>query len=601
MKNQFKDEQGYTLVLTLFVILLFTLLGASLMAATIGGAQKTKIRQVDIQSTELANNGVEYITAKINTELKDALGTNGLTRSEFITKLNNTLVNYQNATTPISNTGETGDYSVYITKIEPTYDRDGKENPLRKKVTFTSKGTADGKEEETTSVVEIGAQSVLETLKYAVGANKCIGSNCTPFNGEGNMFLHGGVTIQGDFKVDNNLITTDRGYAYLGGERWIESLYPRIVPSPGATNSRLVLGGTVYTFNHTPTYSTHISSNSFGSNYTNQTTNLSQAFSNTNPPVIVKREVPRDVINIGNQKSVYYFSETGATLLNGENTREFSSNLNYPTQKVYASYKTCTNEKIGGKNVWTCSSPKYDGEFIFSGNTTFKNFATKGSLRIESSPSTLKETNFLNGAYIEDNLTIGNGSSSYDVSTYDKLRVDGPLFVNGNVTIKGANAEFNSIMYVTGNVTIENSQIKGIGDSGSLIIFAKGNINIRNNSVYQDNPSNIKGFFYSEQALEIFGVGSNIRIEGGVSARRIALNAIKGRASKNSFTGAQRIAYYSGWYLDYDYYEGKTNQSTRDSRLQIIYDSNIMNTYADIKSREPIVMNVDNPLLINRQ
>ncbi|MGX6442939.1 hypothetical protein ACWM35_06865 [Neobacillus sp. K501] len=594
MKNHFKDEQGYTLVLTLFVILLFTLLGASLMAATIGGAQKTKIRQVDIQSTELANNGVEYITAKINTELKDALGTNGLTRSEFITKLNNTLVNYQDTTNPISNTGETGDYKVYISKIEPSYDRDGKENPLRKKVTFISKGTADGKEEQITSVVEIGAQSVLETLKYAVGANKCTGTNCTQFNGEGNMFLHGGVTIQGDFKVDNNLITTDRGYAYLGGERWIESLYPSILPIQGSTQPLLVIGGNVYTFNHSPTYNNHISSTYFGSSYTNRTNNLNEAFYNNNKPTIVKRDVPRDEINIGNQKSVYYFSETGAILLNGENTTVFYNNLDYPTQKVYASYKECEYVKVRGQYVWTCSSPRFDGVYIFNANNSFGSFATKGSLKIESSPSSLKTTKFNNGAYIENNLSIGNGSSSYDISSYDKLRIDGPIYVNGDVTIKGANAEFNSIMYVNGNVTIENSQLKGLGTTGSLIIFAKGNINIRNNSVNQDNPSNIKGFFYSEQALEIFGVGSNIRIEGGVSARRIVLNAIRGRASDSSFSGSQRITYS-------DYFEGRTNQPNKTSRLQIIYDSNIMNTYSDIKSREPIVKNVDVPQLIDRQ
>lgn len=171
--------------------------------------------------------------------------------------------------------------------------------------------------------------------------------------------------------------------------------------------------------------------------------------------------------------------------------------------------------------------------------------------------------------------------------------MDGPIFVNGDLTIRGADAEFNSIMYVMRDVTIEYSRINGLGQNGSLIIFANGNINIRNNSVNQDEPSNIKGFFYSEQALEMFGVGSNIRIEGGISARRIVLNAIRGRASNQNFSGAQKIT-------NNDYFEGAQNQIGKLSRLQIIYDPEIINTYADIKSREPVIKNLDPPKIINR-
>lgn len=118
-----------------------------------------------------------------------------------------------------------------------------------------------------------------------------------------------------------------------------------------------------------------------------------------------------------------------------------------------------------------------------------------------------------------------------------------------------------------------------------------GDIKIRNNSLYQDNPSNIKGFFYSEGALEMFGVGSNIKIEGGVSARRIVLNAIRGK-----FSGSKKV--------DDDYYEGQASQLNlppEKSRLQIIYDPNIMNTYADLKSREPMVTSVDPPQITERK
>jgi len=592
MRNRFNNEKGYALVLTIFVLLLFSLLTITLMTATLNGAKRNHVNETSLQATSLANKGIDYITARINSELKNGVTGDGISRSDFITLLTNTLNKYKTQLNSIKGTGSTGNYNVYISNIEDTVDSDGNLNPLRKRVTFSSTGIVDGEEKPVTTVVEFGAQAVLETLKYAVGANKCVGSNCSYFPGEGNMFLHGGVTIQGDFKVDGDLITTDRGYAYLGGDKWIDSQYPSVLPIQTGTDAHLVLGGNIYTFSNTPAYDKHISTTSFESNrnYVNMTNNINAAFYTNSAPVIEKRQVTRDNIQIDNQKSVFYYPVSEATTTINSNTSVFSNDLNYSNQKVYIASQSCF--------LFWCST-KYDGDYTFTGNNTFGNFATQGSLQIKSSTSTFKKTKFTNGGYIDKDLTIGNGSTSYDVKNYDKVQIDGPLFVNGNLNIQGADAQFNSIIYVMGDVNIQYSQINGLGSNGSLIIFAKGKIKISNNSVYQDTPSNIKGFFYSEDALEMFGVGSNIRIEGGISARRIVLNAIRGKASKSNFAGAQAINYNDGRY-ETDYYEGKYNQSSKDSRLQIIYDPYIMSTYADIKSREPIIKNIDPPQLISR-
>lgn len=599
MKRFLQNEKGYTLILTLFVILLFTVVGATLMAATIGGAQKNKIRETDIQATELANNGVEYLTAQINTELENGLGTTGLLRNDFINLLETTLNKYKTEVNRISKNSDTGDYSVYITDIKDTLDKDGTPNPLRKKVTFISKGKANNNQKQVTSEIEIGAQSVLETLKYAVGANKCKDNPNTLINecknrlpGEGNLFLHGGVTIQGDMKVDGDIITTDRGYATFRsvGAKWIESQYPTILPTQGAADPHLILGGNVYTFTHKPAYDDHIGSSSFGAGYT-KLNNINDGFYNNNAPIKVDRELTPDEIEISDNKSVFEYGETEPGVIQIKNETVISGKNYKKDQKVIASRKDCY--------WWICSYQ----DFTFNGDNNFGSFATTGSLSVRNTGTDFKKTVFSTGAYIEQDLTIGNTTTtSENPINYEKIRMDGPVFVNGNVTIKGANAEFNSIMYVMGNVTIEYSVLNGLvdqaGKNGSLIIFAKGNIKIANNSLNQDTPSNIKGFFYTEQALEMFGVGSNIKIDGGLSANRIVLNAIRGRARDNTkdktFTGYQTIT-------STDYFEGKENQKNWPSRLQVIYNRNIMETYADIKSREPIVKSVDPPQLINRE
>jgi len=577
------NEKGYSLILTMLIFLLFTVLSVSVLTVALSGVKRNQTSEDYVQARELANKGIEHITNQIQSDLKNELGEEGITRSEFITKLNTILNRYKDVINSVHNTGATGEYRVYIRNIENVIEN-GEENPLKKKITFLSRGFVDGKEKTVISEVEIGAQSVLETLHYALGANKlCKTPNaCIP--GEGNMFLHGGVSITGDMKVDGNLIITNRGYAYLSGEKWIASVYPSILPTQGKANANLLLGGNIFTFNHTPPYEQHITTSNFGSSYTKLTDRIDDAFYNRQAPVIVKRQPIRDDIQIPAQKSVFYYKHNspGVTIIKANN--RIISNQNRPNDKVYASHDECFF-------IW-CNE-KYDGDYTFTGNNLFKSFATAGSLTIRNSDNQFKQTTFKEGAYIEKNLTIGNGSNSYNPNNYDKIRVDGPIFVNGDLTIKGADAEFNSIMYVMGDVTIEYSRINGLGQNGSLIIFANGNINIRNNSVNQDEPSNIKGFFYSEQALEMFGVGSNIRIEGGISARRIVLNAIRGRASNRYFEGAQRIT-------NNDYFEGAQNQIGKLSRLQIIYDPEIINTYADIKSREPVIKNLDPPKIINR-
>ncbi|WP_368993293.1 hypothetical protein NSQ45_12525 [Caldifermentibacillus hisashii] len=583
--QQIRNQNGYSLLLTIFVFVLFTVLTMTLLTATLTGAKRNQISEDNVQATELATMGIDHLSNKINEELKEVLGEEGLTQSAFNIQLDAILNQYLNKEINVD-TGNTGTYKVKVTAVSPV-----DKYPLKRNVTIESKGIVDGKVKKLTSIVQFGAQSTLETLKYTVGSyisDKCSKNKNRCIPGEGNTFLHGGVSIKGDFKVDGNLITTNRGYAKLGGEeQWISSLYPSALPADGQKYSHIVLGGKIYTFTNKPGYQNHINYLA-GGNYTNKTNNITDAFNQGEVPLIVERQPVRDDIKIEEMRSTFTISKNEAVKLDLDNLTN-TKDLNYPDKKVYASYKSC--ERIWWDYVCT---QKYDGNYIFYGNNTFGNFQTDGSLTLRNSSSSFKKTVFTNGAYINGNLTVGNNNlHSYDSTKYEKIQLDGPVFVNGDVHIAGVNGEFNTIMYVNGNVTIEYSVINGLNKIGSLIIFARGNIDIRNNSVNQDTPSNIKGFFYSEKELEMFGVGSNIRIEGGISAKRIELNAIRGRASDTKFEGSQEVSN--------KYFEASSNQVNKTSRLQIIYDPNIMNTYADLKSREPMVISVDPPQITERK
>lgn len=600
--KRLRNNDGYALLLTVFVIILFGVLAVSLMSVVISGSQKNVIRENVTQASELSEKGIEHITNQIQSELEGIIPEQGIGRGDFLTELNNTLNKYlctqvDGSLTNFDRENRTGDYEVCIESIE---DIDGDE--LRKKVTFLSTGIVDGKEQLLRTTTLIGASDVPDALNYAIGSHRtCTGNDC--LDGEGNLFLHGGITVQGDIKVDGNLITTNRGHAIISSKHyWINSLYPEAIPGEKASNSRLVLGGDVYTFSNNPTYSTHISSTTFPSKDYKKVTNLAEAFET--PPILVSRDPKREKIEINSQANnfKYNFNESDVKLKT--NNDRVISNRTFSNQKVFPYYETQKTYQCGGSFF----NPKYcteytqhtNGTYTIRGNNVFGQFATDGNVSFRSSTSSFSTTTFEKGMYVHGNLNIGNtgiSDTSYNPKNYEKVRISGPIYVNGDLTIKGADVEFNALIYVNGKVTIRNSRINGIiqnGKQGSLIVFANGNIQIANNSVNLDEPSNIRGFFYSEDALEMYGVGSNIRIDGGISAKRIVLNAIRGRASSRSFTGAQRIT-------NNDYFEGVSGQRNRSSRLQIIYNPEIITTYSDLKSQEPVIYNIDPPELIDRE
>ncbi|WLV24111.1 hypothetical protein QR721_10745 [Aciduricibacillus chroicocephali] len=575
-----RAEDGYTLILVLLCATLFFMFAFLLVAMTTNGMKRDDVREDVTQATELSEKGLDRVVEEIQSDLKNVLGTEGLTASAFSGVLDSALSKYMCGSGKIiTDTGQTGKYATCVEKVSPGTNSNG----TSRIVTFLSNGTAGNTVRDLRSELEVGAAPIPESLKYAIGVNRDCGEpgGKTCSNGEGNLFMHGGVTIAGDMKVDGDLITTNYGYAYLGGEQWIPSLYPAAVQSENESSSRLVLGGEAYTFSPPPgSYSTHIQRSTFPSTTYRKAT-VSSAFSTS--PLLIKRSPKRQEIDISGQKKVYQFGMSDSDVTLSSST---ISGSQLSSKKAFAYGKTC--------NKSSCTEIT---NFTLSGANTFKQFATDRNVSLRNSSTTPQLTTTEKGMYVGGDLTIGNGSTSYDSSQYDKIDLSGPIFVNGNLTIRGADARLNALIYVNGSVTIQNTRINGLntnGKAGSLIVFSNGEVKISNNSVNQDVPSNIRGYFYSKQNFEMYGVGSNIRIEGGISAKRIVLNAIRGRAKSSSFTNSYKIS-------STDYFEGLAEQQRRDSRLQVIYNPEIINTYSDLKQQEPVIYDVAEPVLKERR
>lgn len=581
-----KNDHGYALFIAVLIIVLFSVLAVSLMTIVMSGAKKTEVREDITQATELSEKGLQHITNQINKELEDALGDNGIPRSEFAAKLTAILNQYKcdNEGGLHSFEKTTGDYDVCIDSFDNVKDENGNINDLRKLVTFRSIGEVNGRTKQVLSDIEIGAGSVPETLKYVLGSNI---ESRNPRNGEGNILIHGGADIRGDMKVDGHLITYDHGTAAYG---WIPSILPRALPVKKSISPKLVLGKNMYRIISRPStgsernHNLYLSNDNFNSRMYSRETNPENLFDSGYAPQIVKRNPVPNNIKIKEHRDSYYFNQNtpGVQVVSLGEAARFSDYTNME-KPVFPRIKVCS---------WFNCKEYYDREFTLYNNNRFKKLASGNDVTIRYGDHFFDE-----GLYVRGNLMVGNNRSTDNPNERDNISLEGPMYIDGNVTIQGANLESHSIMYVDGDVTIRFSSINGKklkdGSTGTLIVFATGNIYLANNSVNSDTPSTIKGYFYSEQFFEMYGVGSNIRVEGGISAKRIVLNSIRGRSSNRSFPGAY---YYSG-----SYYEGVNGQKNRDSRLQVVYDIELIENYLKLNPPEPVIYDVDPPQLIDRK
>src|SRR5690625_3627954 len=197
IKEYLNNEKGFTLILSIFIGLLFSIVLVSIVTLTTSGVNKNETREDQQQATELAEKGTTHIVSYINTRLSDAIGDEGMIQDVFIRELKTELDNLL----CINNDGfeietDTGDsYEVCIVEHQPIVEEtDGElhEVPTRREVQFQSTGFVNGEERVITSTIVVGAQAVPDALNYSIGVH-CIEDDCDDFDGEGNLYLHGGV------------------------------------------------------------------------------------------------------------------------------------------------------------------------------------------------------------------------------------------------------------------------------------------------------------------------------------------------------------------------------------------------------------------------
>lgn len=546
MKKLLHNDHGYTLVFTVGIIVIFMVLGLSLMMLTSSGIKKNEVRQDTVQSKDLADKGITYAVNDLQSYLEKTIKNTPMGKTQFNDLLNNTVkvTCPQNIIIPGEKNNKT---NVCIEKVEQisTVEQDR----YKRLVTFKSTGQVNGRDTIVRSKVIIGTDAIPDQLRYAVSTNK-----------GGNLFLHGGVEIQGDIKTDGNLIIS-KNATWMSGStaKWEDSVGARIVKETKSVNPKIIMRDKdqmIYTIDgssSTVNYNSHIAG-SFNNNYGK----ISPYLSNSAPLVEKK-------------------------LFNTQNLAIVTKSLTPDNINVITKVEDKINE--------SADYNYYDGDVsITSTNNPIKNYTRDKTILIakKEKKSSFSFSCFCwreeeTGKYLKANLTINVNSN---------INLRGSYYINGDLSITNTNLKSDAIIYVKGDVNIRDSTLMGIDPNSTLIIFADGNISISNISEYSsyNNPSTIKGFFYSNSDMIMYGVGSNIRLTGGISSRRLILTALRGDVS----TTTKPISIQNK--LDVNGFP------VYPSRLKVTYDENLIKQYTSFQrdEKEEFITQLNEPEYIER-
>lgn len=552
MKNYLQNDKGYSLLLAIGVILIFTVFGLSLMTLTSSGVTKNSHREDTILAQDLSDKGIDFAVNDIQNTLEKQIIATPMGKTEFGTFLDTTLTKTNlkcpAAGQPLPNnigfhipTENNNITKVCIEAVKMITNSSGiteEKDRYKRLVTFRSYGVVKNKEHISKTDVIIGTDAIPDQLRYAVSTN----------NG-GNLFLHGGIEVQGDIKTDGNLIISDYaswGTATGDTNTWTASIFPRIIKNTNSVKPKVILSE-----NKNIYY--------FKLNSSNSSTNF------------------------------YYKHEAGSEL----NKAQHYSKLPFNENSVQPHFFNTSNLSLIRRNL--------DDDKV---NITEEFSKIPSSAIIEREMNTLPINSNKNKVYLVnqqkycssydrdrhcERYSVSSGDIALTGNSNNKTNMNlvGTYYVEGNVKINYINLKADAILYVKGNVSINQSTLKGANPDSTLFIFAEGDITFSNmhdpSSSSTDNINEVKGFFYSKSNMMLLGVKSHMKIIGGVSGNRVILTGVRGQGKNNIF-------------------DSVNTQKGKNARLQIIYDENLIKMFHEFKrdEKEEYITQLNDPETINR-
>lgn len=504
-----KQQKGYALLITLLLVILISVLGLAMITANITASKQNNTRETAVLAEDLALKGAEYFTLSLQDELESSINNTRLTVPQYISRLNDVLQKnkYKCSTGEVDIASESeGETSVCIERIyledNPSPTIEQLNTSLKWIVVIRSTSIVNQQIKTVRQHLMYGTDNVPDQLRYALSTND-----------NGNLFLHGGMDIYGDVKTEGNLILSSTAFWKQGGRvQWVPSLAPRII-SRNFTPKIILPTNTNYNV-YTMKNETDMSNDVFDNSHT--TGKLFNTLTN----------------QIDRQNATKYYSKLNVFNQEGLNSAKDyltdGENVNFERRDLPVDNLNINNEISSQKSTakyrdlaTTTINTNSDSKFFSNKNNTFY-FGSTERYCIRGWFLGCFEYGYRDAA---SNLTISSNTSS-------QVDVKGIYYITGDLNITNTKLNSDAIFYVNGNVNMTNSSIV---DGSNLYIFSNGEIEISNMSVDKDTPSKIKGFFYTKQNFLMYGVGSNIYLNGGISADRIILTAVRGKSKDSKY------------------------------------------------------------------
>ncbi|MBX0358880.1 polymer-forming cytoskeletal protein [Halobacillus sp. Nhm2S1] len=512
MRNLFKNEDGYVLVTVLIMFVIFSILGLSLMSYTIGSQQFSSANTDFIETKADAEMVVQEAQAhimkgvdEINDDLSEA--TPGL--GGVISKINRVI---HQAEQELGEEGfikkkvlKDGENGVFLQRIDIEVDVEGSNKTLVR--TFT-------------------ISTIADVFRYGA---------VTP----GDMKLNGAPFIKGDVFVGNDLRLHDEANFIANNySLWAETSYPSI-QGDLSVKGRYEIPGWLWDWG--------ISEEELDSYF-----ELKPRIVDENPDVS-----PLKVLEYINQKKNDSMSKITTRGYPGnieeiEGYQVIKKGYERKGKSPKAPDRFYGDTYIRGDLKLTGSTLKVDGNLIVDGDITIEpdgndesSLTVDGSIYVHENATLtgtilLPEGKFMyiNGYPANENCNGNNSKNNKCGIDISDLTFQGSLYTNHEIDIR-EDLNMNGTFYTRLGGRIENLSNES---GGTLVVVSEGELRIANNNLYNNEPKTINAFFYTNSHLDIYGVGSNLKILGGVYGRNVTLNAVKGSSSNNYFPGSTNFS-----------------------------------------------------------
>lgn len=473
-----KNERGSTLLVVMLMILVFTILGMSIISTSIGGAKRTEVREEqitdDLESIRTLGEAVAYIKTTIETDFN--IGNPNMSISDY----SNNIIEQKIIKNP------------YDYKIDNISDRS--EYKIKQGEDFTRVFlVTSGKYKQIVYIT--GMPSF---LKYAVGSRGILTLNGSTYIEKGNIYAHEKLVLSNQAK-----------YIYASSNLVQETVFPSV--SLGENNqidSQLFIEKEEIEWcNNMNCYSGDIKNE--GSFHSLSIEELNNAF-DPHAPIYSKEDtefVDVDIIQTFKEKL---------------KTAGFVASNNNPTieEMILGGLVSSSVQKISTfENLDNSSSIK---GYLYVPPTT-----EEGKEKDDPTSDIYIDTGNLITSDKSKWVVIDGNAVIENIGT-ETMNVSANILVTGDLTIRGDIA-FNSTIYVLGNTTINNVNISGY-DEGELILMTQGKLEIaRINKFKNDAVNSIKAYLYTDKEAEVYAMGSYLHIEGGIFAKgNLDVNAYRG-------------------------------------------------------------------------